>query len=134
MGLLLIPRNFYSNKTEKIQETNHIFIKHEDGTVALYVHLSPQGVLVNDGDHVMQGEIIGIAGNSGYTGYSPHLHFDVREAESKNCNLSGLNWSNESSINLSGCKTVQITFKNANPADIPLILGNEYEAQITISE
>lgn len=58
----------------------YIVIKHPNGTQTLYGHLS--GVLVNSGDHVEQGQVIGKMGNTGRvngpTGI--HLHFEVRGA------------------------------------------------------
>jgi len=58
-------------------KANQIIILHDDGTMAFYVHLDFEGVLVNVGDRVEAGQAIGI---SGWTGYSttPHLHFVVR--------------------------------------------------------
>ena len=82
-GIVINKEDFYSNKTTKIEEINFIFIQHNDGTVALYLHLSPKGSLVEIGDKVSQGDVIGIAGNSGFTGGSPHLHFDVRRGHTR---------------------------------------------------
>lgn len=60
-----------------IEKANKIMILHDDGTVANYVHLDTNGVLVHVNDYVKAGQPIGIAG---FTGYStrPHLHFVVR--------------------------------------------------------
>jgi murein DD-endopeptidase MepM/ murein hydrolase activator NlpD len=57
-------------------ENNYVFIRHEDGTVALYAHLAQDRVDVEVGDLVEEGERIGASGNSGLTG-GPHLHFGV---------------------------------------------------------
>lgn len=58
----------------------YIVIKHGNGTQTLYGHLSR--VLVNPGDHVSQGQVIGKMGNTGKvngpTGI--HLHFEIRGA------------------------------------------------------
>lgn len=59
-----------------LSKGNHIIIQHEDGTYGLYWHLMPDGALVNVGDSVSRGEIIGLSGNTGYTAF-PHLHFEV---------------------------------------------------------
>lgn len=56
---------------------NYIFIQHDDGTVAFYAHLMQDGVLVEPGDEVEAGDLIGYSGNSGQTGGNPHLHFGV---------------------------------------------------------
>lgn len=56
-------------------KANFIGIKHSDGTVALYMHLS--AFSVKKGDQVAQGDKIGLSGNSGYTS-GPHLHFQLQ--------------------------------------------------------
>lgn len=53
---------------------NHIFIRHNDGTVAFYAHLQENGVLVEEGDQVEVGQPIATSGNSGNTGNFPHLY------------------------------------------------------------
>jgi len=55
---------------------NLIVIQHEDGSKAGYWHLQQNGALVNLGDTVLQGQLIGISGKTGYTLF-PHLHFLV---------------------------------------------------------
>jgi murein DD-endopeptidase MepM/ murein hydrolase activator NlpD len=63
-------------KDEYFSEANHIVIVHSDGSRAYYWHLQKDGVFVNDGDTVMQGQLIGRSGNTGYSAF-PHLHFEV---------------------------------------------------------
>ena len=63
-------------KMKYLSEGNHIIIKHEDGTYANYWHLDFNGVDVNKGDSVYQGQVIGKSGNTGYSAF-PHLHFEV---------------------------------------------------------
>ena len=65
----------YRNNSSANGQENYVTITHEDGTVASYSHLSPDGVLVEVGDRVTQGQVIGIAGNSGYTGGNPAFAF-----------------------------------------------------------
>ena len=55
---------------------NVIIIQHEDSSRAGYWHLQFNGALVNVGDTVTQGQVIGKSGKTGYT-YFPHLHFIV---------------------------------------------------------
>jgi len=55
---------------------NFVVIQHEDSSRTGYWHLQYNGVLVNVGDMVKQGQVIALSGNSGYT-YFPHLHFIV---------------------------------------------------------
>jgi len=55
---------------------NLVIIGHGDDTYAQYMHLTQNGALVSVGDEVEQGDIIGLSGNTGLSGY-PHLHFVV---------------------------------------------------------
>jgi murein DD-endopeptidase MepM/ murein hydrolase activator NlpD len=64
-------------KPENISDGNYITIKHNDGSVAWYWHLQKDGVLVNEGDTVKTGQVIGLSGNTGYSAF-PHLHFEVQ--------------------------------------------------------
>ncbi len=59
----------------------YIVIKHDNGTQTLYGHLS--ATLVNVGDNVTQGQVIGKMGHSGQvTGKTgTHLHFEIRGAK-----------------------------------------------------
>lgn len=61
-----------------LNEGNHIIIRHDDGSVAMYWHLQKDGVLVNTGDTVTKGQLIGYSGNTGYSAF-PHLHFQVQD-------------------------------------------------------
>ena len=57
-------------------KSNQVTIAHEDGSLSRYMHLRPRGALVELGQWVESGELIGYSGNVGYTN-GPHLHFDV---------------------------------------------------------
>ncbi len=52
---------------------NNIIIQHADGSRAGYWHLQHNGALVNVGDTVKKGQVIGFSGKTGYA-LSPHLH------------------------------------------------------------
>lgn len=54
---------------------NHIFIEHEDGTIAFYGHLQQWGVAVHEGEAVDVGQYIAASGSSGVS--IPLLHFAV---------------------------------------------------------
>lgn len=56
---------------------NFIRILHDDGTMALYGHLAPDGAQVVPGQRVEVGQRIGSSGNTGYSS-APHLHFVVQ--------------------------------------------------------
>lgn len=63
-------------KPENLSDGNYIAIQHKDGSVANYWHLQKDGVLVNVGDTIQTGQLIGLSGNTGYSAF-PHLHFEV---------------------------------------------------------
>lgn len=54
---------------------NHCIIDHGDGVQTLYAH--SKDIRVKEGDSVVQGQPIGIVGDTGNT-TAPHLHFEVR--------------------------------------------------------
>ena len=56
---------------------NFVRILHDDGSMALYAHLTTGGVLVRVGQQVKAGQQIGLSGNTGFT-TGPHLHFSVQ--------------------------------------------------------
>lgn len=58
------------------RDGNYIVIQHDDSSRAGYWHLQYYGALVNVGDSVLQGQVIGISGKTGYALF-PHLHFIV---------------------------------------------------------
>jgi murein DD-endopeptidase MepM/ murein hydrolase activator NlpD len=57
-------------------KANHVLILHDDGTLGLYSHFSPNSTKVSFGQRVEAGALIGYSGNTGYS-YGPHLHFSV---------------------------------------------------------
>lgn len=54
---------------------NLVLIKHEDGYVTAYAHADR--LVVNRGDYVTKGQVIGYSGASGDVN-SPQLHFEIR--------------------------------------------------------
>ena len=67
-------------KDEYLDKGNHVVILHADGSYAGYWHLRLNGALVNVGDTIRKGQLIGYSGNTGYTAF-PHLHFYVYRNE-----------------------------------------------------
>jgi hypothetical protein len=68
--------NFNAGKT--------IFVKWEDGKVAIYGHLSKFKDGLNVGDEVQTGDLIGYSGHSGHVvsssgGNGAHLHFGLKD-------------------------------------------------------
>lgn len=56
---------------------NYVLIYHADGTFGNYVHLKQNGAIVDPGQSIEAGDLLGYSGNTGRT-TGPHLHFDVR--------------------------------------------------------
>ena len=65
------------DRKKYIDKANKILILHSDGTIATYNHLKKDGVVVEIGERVEVGQLIGYSGNTGFTS-KPHLHFVVR--------------------------------------------------------
>jgi murein DD-endopeptidase MepM/ murein hydrolase activator NlpD len=63
-------------RNKYLSQGNHVIIRHDDGTYGNYWHLKYNGALVNPGDTIQQGQVIGLAGKTGYAAF-PHLHFEV---------------------------------------------------------
>lgn len=61
---------------------NFIVVQHTDSSRAGYWHLQHNGALVNVGDTIQQGQIIGLSGKAGYALF-PHLHFLVWRFDKK---------------------------------------------------
>ena len=70
------------SKVKYRTDGNFVVIQHEDSSRTGYWHIRFNGVLVNIGDTVRQGQAIALSGNSGYT-YFPHLHFIVWRSDRK---------------------------------------------------
>ncbi|MCP3876666.1 MAG: M23 family metallopeptidase [Desulfobacteraceae bacterium] len=73
------------NSKKYKDHANYILIEHSDGTIGEYYHLKHNGVMVQSGQSVQKGDLIGYSGNTGYTRGS-HLHFVIRSTnDGKNC-------------------------------------------------
>ncbi|WP_105169568.1 M23 family metallopeptidase [Pseudoalteromonas sp. T1lg23B] len=117
-GEVVSLREIYQDYNGEDLKENYIFIRHDDGTIARYFHLTHKGVLVNEGDKVKAGEVIGLSGNTGQSG-GPHLHFDVQKC--------GPNLPPQ--YNKLPCgQTVPITFKNTTFHKCGLKRGESYLA------
>jgi murein DD-endopeptidase MepM/ murein hydrolase activator NlpD len=60
---------------------NFIVVLHADRTTGEYYHLRKDGVVVEPGERVARGQLIGYSGNTGRS-TMPHLHFGVYRATS----------------------------------------------------
>lgn len=62
---------------------NHVWIVHDDDSIAMYSHLAYGSLRVAIGDRVRSGQLLGQSGATGYAS-GPHLHFAVTRLELQN--------------------------------------------------
>lgn len=65
---------WYTQNEDKGAYGKVVEINHGNGFTSIYAHCD--SVIVSEGDHVEQGDIIGYVGNTG--GVETHLHFEIR--------------------------------------------------------
>lgn len=97
--------------------TNLITIEHADGTVALYSHLTLNGVHATIGQSVLAGDAIGQSGDTGNTGGLPHLHFSLHPCGA----LPGLPGTGD-------CASIPANFRNTSANEAGLVASRSYEA------
>ena len=75
--VLLVQDGFTQGGTDPVllERANLVVVAHSDGTMASYGHLH-RGVRVRIGDDVVEGQLLGYSGSTGFAG-QPHLHFHV---------------------------------------------------------
>lgn len=73
-----LPGKVIVSKYNKGGYGHYVLVEHENGIQTLYGHLSER--LVQVGDHVFPGDIVGLAGNTGKSS-AAHLHFEIRYGE-----------------------------------------------------
>lgn len=118
-GIVVAVQEDYADDNDVDLQENYVFVKHNDGTVGRYFHLTRNGALVEVGDSVRQGEVIARSGNSGQSPV-PHLHFDVQ--------MCGLNL--PPNYNQLPCgQTLPVTFRNTNRHTCGLVTGRSYTAR-----
>jgi murein DD-endopeptidase MepM/ murein hydrolase activator NlpD len=61
-------------------EANYVVILHATGDTTRYYHLMQDSVVVEAGEAVSQGDVLGRVGSSGVSS-TPHLHFELRDAQ-----------------------------------------------------
>jgi hypothetical protein len=93
---------------------NVIVIAHDDGSTALYGHLTHDGSVVAVGDRVAQGALIGYSGNTGNTDNKP-LHLSAASCDPV-------------ARGTSQCPTLPVNFRNTEPNPQGLVRGRTYGA------
>jgi len=108
----------YFDGDNKAGHENYIFVVHDDGSTARYIHLTHNGATVGLDESVAQGQVIGSSGHTGNSS-APHLHFDVTEC----CCIRPPDY------NALPCgQTRPLTFRNTIPHACGLQEGVLYEA------
>lgn len=117
-GAVVAVRETFHDGNGVDLEENFVFIEHEDATIGRYFHLTHDGALVRPGDRVVQGDTLGLSGNTGQSG-GPHLHFDVQRC--------GPNLPPH--YNTLPCgQTLPISFRNTEQHRCGLDVGKTYRA------
>ena len=106
-GVVLLVEERYVDGTRIPGQENYINIRHDDGTIAGYVHLTRDGALVEVGQSIERGQPIGLSGDTGSSA-APHLHFHVQAGPDLG--------------------TVPVTFRNTEPHPRGLREGQLYAA------
>jgi murein DD-endopeptidase MepM/ murein hydrolase activator NlpD len=110
-GVVIFVRENYVDGDNTPGHENLVFVRHEDNTIGYYAHFTNMGAVVEVGESVAQGALIGLSGHTGES-TEPHLHFDVRPA----C-LGGQPCASLPS------ETVPLNFSNAQPSRGDLSCG-----------
>lgn len=64
------------NDRALLDKANYVDVLHDDGTVASYLHLKENSLVVTIGQRISAGEKLALSGSTGYSS-GPHLHFSV---------------------------------------------------------
>ncbi|MDX1605225.1 MAG: M23 family metallopeptidase [Candidatus Competibacterales bacterium] len=74
-----VANDFYGGGTQEQhkERANLIRVLHDDGTMAVYAHLSLESAQVSPGTRVQRGQLIGASGSTGFSS-GPHLHFVIQ--------------------------------------------------------
>lgn len=76
-GEVVELREHHSDSDRNGGHENVVILRHADDTLGLYIHMMEQGILVEMGEQVPRGTLIGWSGASGDTNGYAHLHFQV---------------------------------------------------------
>ncbi|MFA4835670.1 MAG: urea transporter [Dehalococcoidia bacterium] len=74
-----IPDNIPAKVNEIERWGNYVVIDHWNGEFSNLSHFKRGSIIVNQGDNVAQGQIIGCCGNSGFS-YEAHIHYQLQNS------------------------------------------------------
>ncbi|MFL5602632.1 MAG: M23 family metallopeptidase, partial [Gemmatimonadaceae bacterium] len=114
--VIQVEESHFDGEVAETGFDNYLVIRHDDGSTALYGHLTHGGSLVAVGDVVSRGQLVGFSGNTGNTGGIPHLHVSVQDCDPV-------------SLGTAACPSRPLTFSNADPNPNGLINGQAYAAK-----
>jgi murein DD-endopeptidase MepM/ murein hydrolase activator NlpD len=115
-GEVVELREHWPDEDTRGGHENVVILRHDDATLSLYIHMRQNGVLVEMGDYVSRGGLLGWSGSSGSS--FPHIHFQV-------CLRGGQCSTGTNEV------TLPVSFRNAEgPLDAlgGLITGERYRA------
>ncbi|WP_200411740.1 M23 family metallopeptidase [Virgibacillus salexigens] len=85
-GVIVSSENTIPDNTPTIDTNteqplgNHVVIEHENNEYSFIAHLQEGSLMVQEGDEVFSGEVVGLVGNSGNSS-EPHIHYHVADNE-----------------------------------------------------
>lgn len=114
---------------------NYVKIKHDNGYYTLYAHMKYGSVIVNVGDRVSQGQVIGYMGATGHS-TGAHLHFEVRNQNDTRIDPTSYIDANLPSTNseLSTPSTSEKTTYKVQSGDTVAAICRKYYSQSTKTE
>ncbi|HEX2189361.1 MAG TPA: M23 family metallopeptidase [Longimicrobiaceae bacterium] len=108
-GVVVAVEERFTDGNRVPGEENLVHVRHSDGSIGRYYHLTQGGALVETGAAVQAGDPLGLSGDTGNS-RGPHLHFDVAECPQV------------------GCRTRAVTFRNTAAHPRGLAVGGTYLA------
>jgi len=80
-GLVEFVKKDEREETERESDWNKIVVRHDDGSVAEYVHLQKDGAFFDVGERVVAGDVIGLSGIAEKPTHGPRLRFGLRRTD-----------------------------------------------------
>lgn len=71
-----IVDNLPGEMNDDIPAGNYVIIEHDNKEYSLIAHFKQYSIVVREGEEVIQGQLLGLCGNSGNSS-EPHIHFQV---------------------------------------------------------